>query len=223
MKNNLVIAYTRVSTQEQGRSGLSLQAQKEDIEKFCNDNRLTIFASFEDVSSGANDDRAGYLKAIELARKTGATIVISKLDRLARKVSSIALLMDEGVGVVSLDLGAEADPMMLHFFAAFAEAERKKISSRVKRALAVKKAKGERLGATTTTLKKARAVSAQKRTEQATVRANEIALVIKDIKENGKVTTLAGIANALNARGFKTPRGGKFYPASVKRVLDKAT
>ena len=110
---------------------------------------------------------------------------------------------------------------MVHFFAVFAEAERKKISQRTKAALAAKKARGETLGGTRESILKAAAASRRVRSAKSIEHANRVLPIIEDIRKVGGVTTLAGIAAALNARGVKTSRNGKWYASSVSRVLSK--
>lgn len=140
-QRSFVIAYTRVSTARQGRSGLGLAAQKQVITDFCAREGFAVGWSYGDVESGANDDRTGLAEAIEQHKASGAPIVVAKLDRLGRKVSSLSKLMED-VDIIVAELGIKVSPLMLHIYSAVAEAERNAISVRTKQALAQKKAQG---------------------------------------------------------------------------------
>jgi DNA invertase Pin-like site-specific DNA recombinase len=142
------IAYIRVSTQKQGKSGLGLEAQQALIQRFADQEGIQIVQSFTEVQSGKDDDeRRPELKAaLEVARKAKAPIVVAKLDRLSRDVHFISGLMKHKVAFVVAELGADTDPFMLHLYAALAEKERAMISQRTKDALASAKARGKQLG-----------------------------------------------------------------------------
>lgn len=135
------IAYMRVSTEEQGRSGLGLDAQRVSIERFAKQESLTVTEWLTEVKSGKRvsdtlDDRPVLKRALEVARESGHLILISKLDRLSRDVHFISGLMIQQVEFVACDLGRTSDPFMLHLFAALAEKERHMISVRTKDAMA---------------------------------------------------------------------------------------
>src|ERR1700738_217634 len=149
------IEYVRVSTQEQGRSGLGLEAQREAIRRFCEAERVNVVASFVEIESAKGDtlERRPKLKAALKAAKRikdddyrVAPIVVAKLDRLSRDVHFVSGLMAERVPFICADLGRDADPFLLHIYAAFAEKERRMISIRTKEGLARAKARGVKLG-----------------------------------------------------------------------------
>mgnify|MGYP003628659586 CR=1 FL=1 len=140
-QRSFVIAYTRVSTEKQGKSGLGMSAQKKTITDFCQREGFAVGWSFNDVESGGNDDRAGLAAAIKQQKESGAPIVVAKLDRLGRKVSSLSKLMED-CDIIVAELGIQVSPLMLHIYSAVAEAEKKAIGERTKAALAAKKAEG---------------------------------------------------------------------------------
>ena len=132
------VAYYRVSTKKQGKSGLGLDAQRDTVSKFIKRNGDRIVAEFTEVESGKNDERTELSKAIEMANENDATLVIAKLDRLSRNVSFISQLMDEKVKFVCCDM-PEANELTIHIFAAMAQFERKRISEWIKEALDAKR------------------------------------------------------------------------------------
>jgi DNA invertase Pin-like site-specific DNA recombinase len=209
------IAYLRVSTVRQGASGLGLEAQRASVEAFASQHDGEITAEYVEVESGKRSDRPELAKALEAARKGKATLVIAKLDRLARNVAFIAGLMDASVDFVACDQPF-ASRLTLHILAAVAEDEARRISERTKAALKAAKARGTKLGSpiAAKTAAKARAArSAYAVTASANTRA-----VIADIQRSG-VTTLAAIGSALEARGVRTPAGcNTWHPAQVMRM-----
>src|SRR5262252_4974431 len=142
------IAYIRVSTQKQGKSGLGLEAQETLIERFASQEGFQIIQTFTEVQSGKDDDqrRPQLSAALQAARKAKAPVIVAKLDRLSRDVHFISGLMKHKVAFIVADLGADTDPFMLHIYAALAEKERRMISVRTKDALAAAKARGKQLG-----------------------------------------------------------------------------
>ncbi|MGX1256625.1 DNA invertase Pin-like site-specific DNA recombinase [Sinorhizobium fredii] len=143
------VVYTRVSTEDQGKSGLGLEAQERDIGIFLDRFSAVpyeIIGRFQDVDSGANNGRPELNKALALVRKTGAELLIAKLDRLSRKVSFIATLMDDPKVKLRVAQMPQADKFQLHIYAALAEQERTFISERTKAALRVAKERGVKLG-----------------------------------------------------------------------------
>jgi DNA invertase Pin-like site-specific DNA recombinase len=140
------IAYIRVSTQKQGRSGLGLDGQRATINQFAANEGLNIIEWKQDVESGANGDRKALVEAIEHARILKCPILVAKLDRLSRDVAFITSLMAQRVEFIVTELGRQDDPFVLHIFAALAEKERKLIGERTKAALAARKARGFKLG-----------------------------------------------------------------------------
>src|SRR3982075_3331631 len=144
------IAYLRVSTQRQGRSGLGIEAQRATIQQFAGAESLTISAEFVEFESGkgtdALDRRPQLAAALAAAKAIKCSVVVAKLDRLSRDVAFVAGLMAQRVPFIVAELGRDADPFMLHLYAALAEKERRLIAERAKAALAVRKAAGTRLG-----------------------------------------------------------------------------
>ena len=139
------ISYFRVSTDRQGQSGLGLDAQRAAVATYVQRAGGTILASYTEIESGSKSSRPEIAKALAHAKREKATLIIAKLDRLARNVKFIADLMDARVEFVACDL-PEANRLVLHIMAAFAEYEREEISKRTKAALAVAKSRGTRLG-----------------------------------------------------------------------------
>jgi len=216
------IAYVRVSTAEQSKSGLGLKAQKTAINSFCELENIEIIAMFEETETGKGFDalekRPVLAQALAQAKKEGATLIVAKLDRLGRNVAFIASLMEKKINFIVSQLGKEADPFMLHIYAALSEKERELISQRTKAALQELKAKGVLLG-NRTNLDDARLLS------NATnkVNADKFAANTFDILAGFKAKgfSLAKIATELNTLGVKTRRGGKWHGSTVKNVLDR--
>jgi DNA invertase Pin-like site-specific DNA recombinase len=140
------IAYVRVSTVKQGKSGLGLEAQETAIKQMAQTENLNIVQWLKDVESGSNNDRIGLQEALQNAKILGCPIIVSKLDRLSRDVHFISGLMKEHVEFICCDLGRQSDPFTLHIFAALAQKERQMISTRTKAAMAAAKARGVVLG-----------------------------------------------------------------------------
>src|SRR6266498_585103 len=140
------VAYIRVSTKQQGRSGLGLEAQEAALARFAEAEGFRFLRTFTETESGADDDRPELAAAIASARKAKAPIIVAKLDRLSRDVHYISGLMKHRVPFIVTELGADTDPFLLHIYAALAEKERRMISRRTKDALSAAKARGVRLG-----------------------------------------------------------------------------
>jgi len=212
------VIYTRVSTEDQGKSGLGLEAQERDIEIFLtnfSDTPYEILGEFRDVQSGSDNDRPELGKALSLVRKTGATLLVAKLDRLSRKVSFIASLMDDARVKLRVAQMPMADKFQLHIYAALAEQERDFISARTKAALQAAKARGVKLGGMRdTTMKRNDAVKARANAE-----AKRLIQIIGPMRDAGK--TLAAIADTLNAQGIPTARGGQWAAVQVMRVIER--
>jgi DNA invertase Pin-like site-specific DNA recombinase len=212
------VIYTRVSTEEQGRSGLGLEAQRRDIDIFLSnysDVPWEIIGEYQDVLSGKNDDRPQLAAALRKVRETGAELLVAKLDRLSRKVSFIATLMDDPKVKLRVASMPNADKFQLHIYAALAEQERDFISKRTKAALQVAKEKGTKLGGLRDkTMKRNEAIQAKAKRE-----AEKVMKIIGPMRQAGQ--TLATIAGALNDMEVATSRGGQWTPMQVKRVLDR--
>ena len=215
------VAYYRVSTDKQGRSGLGLEAQQKAVADYLNGNGHNLIAEFTEVESGKKNDRPQLLQALALCRKSKATLVIAKLDRLARNVAFIAKLMETGVDFVAVDLPG-ANKFTIHVMAALAEQEREMISKRTREGLAAAKARGRKLGWSipdrVDEQRKASESGVAVNKAQADQHAANVLPVIKSIRDAG-VTTLAGIADALNARGIQTARNRQWYASSVRNAL----
>ncbi|MFG5121801.1 recombinase family protein [Methylorubrum sp. POS3] len=205
------VSYYRVSTARQGASGLGLDAQRAAVIAYTHGSE--IVAEFTEVESGKRADRPQLAAAIAYAKKHKAILVIAKLDRLARDVHVISGLMKSGVEFVATDLPM-ANKLTIHIMAAMAEHEAEMISERTKKALAAAKTRGTKLGGVRHDLANARSVQ----TEQAQMRRANVLPIVEQIRGAG-VTTLNGIAGALNARGIKTPRGGEWSATQVSRVV----
>jgi DNA invertase Pin-like site-specific DNA recombinase len=213
------VAYLRVSTAKQGASGLGLEAQRAAVEAFARQQGGQIAAAFVEVESGRKADRPQLAAAIAKARKVKATLLIARLDRLARNVAFVAGLMETGVDFRACDMPT-ADRFMLHIFAAMAEEEARKIGERTRAALAAAKARGVVLGSPKAreTVGKARAA----RTVYARQIAANVAPIVREIRAAG-ISSLAGVARALEARGVETPTGRTNWQAGqVARVLAMA-
>jgi DNA invertase Pin-like site-specific DNA recombinase len=210
------VAYLRVSTQKQGQSGLGLEAQRTAVEAFARQHGGLIQTTFVEVESGKRSDRPELQKALQTARRAKATLLIAKLDRLARNVAFIANLMDAGVDFAACDQPF-ASRLTLHILSAVAEDEARRTSERTKAALAAAKARGVRLGSPIArkTVAKARAARSHYAAEANTGTRR----VIDDIQAAG-IHSLAGIARALEARGIKTPAGRTTWQAvQVSRLI----
>ena len=213
------IAYYRVSTSGQGKSGLGLEAQREAVERFAQSEGITLIASFQEIESGkgadAMDRRPVLAAALAAAKDEGCAVIVAKLDRLSRDVHFVSGLMGQRIPFIVAELGANADSFMLHLYAALAEKERNLISERTKAALAAAKAKGVKLGnpnLALATVKGAEAIQAN-----SNAFAQKVAPHITAARANG-CKTYRDVAEALNARGVATARGGKWQPMTVRLI-----
>ncbi len=211
------VAYFRVSTQRQGVSGLGLEAQQDTVRRFLRAGD-TVISEFVEVESGKDCGRPQLAAALAACKRRKATLLIAKLDRLARKVSFIATLMDGDTAFVAAD-NPHASRLTLHVLAAVAEHEGAMISERTRTALQAAKARGVQLGAHGRRfgVEEAQALNAQ-RSAAAKAWAANVKPIIAELKEGGALT-LQAIADGLNGRGLTTPRGGVWRPSTVQRVL----
>jgi len=218
-----VVAYHRVSTERQGRSGLGLQAQRERCQAFAVANGLEVVDSFVEVETGKGSDaldrRPQLAAALGAARRLRCQVLVAKLDRLSRDVHFIAGLMVQRVPFLVAELGTDVDPFMLHIYAALAEKERRMISDRTRAALAARKKQGAQLG-NPTNLPEAGLKGAIETAQAARRFAENVAPVILQIRGSG-VASLRGIAAALNVRGVRTARGGRWAATQVGAVLTR--
>jgi DNA invertase Pin-like site-specific DNA recombinase len=219
------VAYLRVSTQRQRRSGLGIEAQRAAIARFAEAEGLEIIAEFVEAETGkgfdALDRRPQLAAALAAARSAKCSVVVAKLDRLSRDVAFVSGLMAQRVPFIVAELGRDCDPFMLHLYAALAEKERRLIAERTKAALAAKKAAGAKLG----NPRNAAQAAELGRTVQVTAADAFVAglmPVIDAIRKTG-VTTLQAMTQALNQRGIRSARGGRWYASSVANLLARAT
>ena len=210
------VTYRRVSSTEQGKSGLGLEAQARDIQLFLENYAETpygVVERFVEVHSGKDNERPLLNAAIALAKREKAVLVVSKLDRLSRRVSFIASLMEDRALDFKVAQMPHADKFQLHIYAALAEQERDFISQRTKAALKSAKDRGVRLGAPVHHLDALAEAKKQKALES----AQKVAGVIVPLHQSGQ--SLRAICGVLNTSGVTTERGGKFHPTLVSRML----
>lgn len=232
------VAYYRVSTAAQGRSGLGLEAQREAVESLCASRSWELIAPpFTEVESGKRDDRPELAKALHRAKVTGATLVVAKLDRLSRNAAFLNSLMDSKVPIVFADM-PNADRFMIGVMAQVAQWEAEKIGQRTREALQAAKARGTFTKANGTPYKSGQRLGnpngadalrrAQKGNSSAlevvrsnaAARAAELRDVIEDMQRRG-ITSLGSLAAALNEGGFVTARGGQWHASSVRNLLGR--
>jgi DNA invertase Pin-like site-specific DNA recombinase len=209
------VAYYRVSTDKQGRSGLGLEAQTATIETFAHRSGGEILATFREVESGKRSDRPELLKALALCRQKKAILIIAKLDRLSRNVAFIANLMESRVEFVACDM-PEANKLTLHIMAAMAQHEREATSKRTKEALAAAKARGQILGSPKPGSKQGSAAWI----EQTQQFRSGVYPLVRQMRDRG--LTLRQIAQELNERHISTCNGRAWYAATISRLLKEA-
>jgi DNA invertase Pin-like site-specific DNA recombinase len=218
-----IVTYLRVSTAKQGMTGLGMEAQRAAVEGFALSGGHRIVAEFVEVESGKKADRPQLEAALAACRLHRATLVIAKLDRLARNVAFIANLMDGGVEFVACDM-PYANRLTLHLMAAMAEHEREMISQRTKAALAAAKARGVKLGNPNGAAhlrdrcKVGAANSGKARHREALQRARAVAPLLDQLAAEG-VVSMRVVAQELNRRGVPSPNGGVWYPEQVRRAI----
>ena len=215
------VAYLRVSTQRQHRSGLGLDAQRAAIQRFAESESLSIIAEFVEAETGKGADalerRPQLAAALSAGRAAKCSVVVAKLDRLSRDVAFVAGLMAQRVPFMVAELGRDADPFMLHLYAALAEKERRLISERTRGALAAKKASGAILG-NPHNLTLAGSIGRASLCQAADRFAESLTPIVEAIRSEG-ANTLRSMAAELNRRGVKSARGGRWYPSAVANLL----
>jgi len=217
------VAYLRVSTQRQQRSGLGIEAQRAAIVRFAEAEGIKIVSEYVEAETAAGSDaldRRPQIAAALAAAKAKCCILVSKLDRLSRDVAFVASLMAQRVPFIVAELGRDADPFMLHLYAALAEKERRLISERTKAALSAKKAGGARLG-NPSNIAQAGELGRIIQTTAADEFVAGLLPINQAIRSTG-ATTLRGMTDALNQRGIRSARGGKWHVSSVKNLLERA-
>jgi DNA invertase Pin-like site-specific DNA recombinase len=221
-----LVAYYRVSTKGQGESGLGLEGQVAAVETYAQGIGATIVRSYQEVETGKRADRPELLRAIADAKRSKATLVIAKLDRLARNVAFTANLMESGVDFVACD-NPHANRLTIHILAAVAENEATMISQRTKDALAAYKARGGSLGAsrpgahrlTEEARAKGRPRASRTLHDQADAAYSDLGKMLAELRSEGM--SLREIAARLDAEGHTTRRGKLWNQVQVKRVLDR--
>ena len=205
------ISYIRVSTGKQGKSGLGLEAQKAALARFAEAEGYSLDQTFVEVETGkgadALDRRPQLAAALKAAHKAKAPVIVAKLCRLSRDVHFISGLMSHKTPFIVTELGADADPFMLHIYAALAEKERAMISRRTKDALAIRKAQGRKLGGLN--------AGGIRNRDEARERAEQLRPVLAELAG----LSARAIAAELNARKIATPAGGKWHAVTVARVV----
>lgn len=219
MATGKFISYIRVSTAKQGESGLGIEAQQEAVKRFLNGGDWELAAEFIEIETGKGADalakRPKLKAALEMCRRQGATLVIAKLDRLARNVHFVSGLMESKVRFVACDM-PEANELTIHIMAAFAEHEAKRISQRTKEALAAVKVRGVRLG---TTGPKNLRRCLEERTTAANAGALKLASLVAGYQRQG--LPQRAIVAELNSLGVKAPRGGEWSLPQFQRLLKR--
>jgi len=203
---------------------LGLEAQQGAVARFCQAEGFEIVREFSEAETGkgadALDQRQALAAALSEAKRRKCPVVVAKLDRLSRDVEFIAGLMNQRVPFIVAELGRDTDPFMLHICAALAEKERRPISERIKAALQAAKARGVKLGGNRGNVVAPEAREASKAAIEARVAAQvaELGPVIEELQAQG-ITSLSGLAKALNEKAISAPRGGRWQAIQVQRVL----
>lgn len=211
-KNKMYVAYYRVSTDRQGKSGLGLEAQREAINNYISRSDQTVDKEFVEIESGSKSARPELKEAIEYCRKHKKTLIIAKLDRLSRNLHFISGLMEANIDFVAVD-NPHANKLMVHLLAAFAEHEREIISERTKVALAAAKQRGVKLG----TYGK---VLAERNIRLADEHAKELAPTIQKMQTNG-IKSIRSICKELNALNIPTARNNKWFVSTMHQLLKR--
>jgi DNA invertase Pin-like site-specific DNA recombinase len=217
-----LVTYVRVSTSGQGRTGLGIEAQRHALAQFAQAEGYEVVREFVEVETGKGSDaldrRPQLRAALAAARRLKCHVAVAKLDRLSRDVHFISGLMTHKVPFVVAELGADVDPFVLHLFAALAEKERALISTRTRQALSQAKARGVTLG--NPKLHVARKSAVEAVAAEADRFAANVLPIIREAQKAG-ANSLRQIAEALNARGIPTSRGGRWHAQAVANVLKR--
>lgn len=215
------VAYYRVSTAGQGRSGLGLEAQRKAVADYLNGGTWELVGEFTEVESGKRDDRPELEKAMRACRVHGAALCIAKLDRLSRDAHFLLGLQKAGVDFVAADM-PDANKMTVGIMAIIAQHEREQISARTKAALAAAMARGVKLGRPENLFNRTQGSirGNAAKTAKANKRASDLAHVVREMQAAG-VRTLQALADGLNARRIPAPRGGSWSESQVWRLLKR--
>ncbi len=226
-----IVAYYRVSTKKQGKSGLGLDGQKEAVADYSRRNSCKLLTEYLEVETGKSKSRPELLKAIAHAKRSKAKLVVAKLDRLARNVAFTSALMESNIDFLACD-NPHANKFTIHILAAVAEHEAEQISQRTKVALAAAKKRGVKLGSSRpghwkgkehqrqAGLKKARTAAARVHRETFDDEYADLFPVVRELRDDGK--SLQAIADELNDMGHTTRRGKCWNRMQVSRVLIRA-
>jgi DNA invertase Pin-like site-specific DNA recombinase len=218
------VAYYRVSTRQQQRSGLGIEAQRATVARFAETEGLTIVAEYVEAETGkgadALDRRPQLAAALAAAKTAKCCVLVSKLDRLSRDVAFVAGLMAQRVPFIVAELGRDADPFMLHLYAALAEKERRLISERTKAALAIRKAGGGKLG-NPRNIREAGANGRATLIGTADGNARRLLPVLRLIRAEGAVS-IGAVMRALNERKVPSPRGAQWHVSSTANLIARA-
>ncbi|MBI5524210.1 MAG: recombinase family protein [Desulfarculus sp.] len=217
-----IVSYHRVSTVKQGQSGLGLQAQASAIDHFAATRQARVVGAFTEVESGKVNQRPELAKALHLAKVTGSTLVIAKLDRLSRNAAFLLTLRDSGVKFVAADM-PDANDLTVGIMALVAQQEREAISRRTKEALSAARERGARLGnpngaAALRRADKGNQAAVAALQGKADDHARNLAPVVVALQSEG-FSSLGAMAGELNRRGMLTPRGRRWHKSSVKNLL----
>ena len=208
-----LIGYVRVSTATQGRSGLGIEAQRETLVRFAQAEGFELLRVFVEIETGKGTDaierRPQLAAAHSEARRQRCSVAVAKLDRLSRDVHFISGLMSHKTPFIVAELGADADPFMLHLYAALAEKERRVISQRTRDALAAKKAQGVKLGGLN-----AKGIANR---DAAMERAKKLAPIFEELRDK----PAREVARILEEREAETPTGAPWSPVTVKRIRER--
>lgn len=209
------VAYLRVSTAQQGQSGLGIEAQRAAVQAFLNGGCWTLLGEYVEVESGKRNDRPKLAEALHACRLTGATLLIAKLDRLSRDAHFLIGLQRAGVSFRACDM-PEADGFVVGIMAMVAQREREMISARTKAALAAAKARGVKMGGFRGVLPDGR-LGAEARRAAAADYAGTVGPTIEALHAQG--LSLRQIAAQMAERGIRTPLGGTWTASAVRSVL----
>jgi DNA invertase Pin-like site-specific DNA recombinase len=223
VKERYAVGLYRVSTAEQGQSGLGMEAQQTSVRAFVAAQGWTLVAEFSDIASGKDDRRAGFQAALTRCRQLGAVLVAARLDRITRRAHTLSQLLEDGYSIRAADMPG-ADDLMMRIYAAMAQKERELISERTRAALGAAKARGKALGGDRGYRPSAgpdSGAAAAARRVAAERAAHRLLLEVDRLREEG-ISSMQAMARALTERGVPTPRYGKVWThTTVGRLLTR--